>query len=657
MYKCLLILFAIIFIVYIPGYSQYNTERLLDVSATALDNKDYVVVIQYCNNIISNRPYLYKAWFYRGIAKQSLGDYTGAEDDFNHAIKLNPYVHELLRERANNRMNLRLFSQADQDYGKAIELSPDNKEYWFNRALARFYQHNIKQTRQDLYYILKRWPSLPNAYALMTETYLSANDTLQARKWVEKTLKINPYDGNSWSILGRLNLRQNNWKRAEQAFSQAIHYTPNVVNNYTYRAMCRVNLNMLRQAMEDFNKAIEMDPNSFLAHYNRGLLRMTVGDDNNAIKDFSYVLRLEPNNLQARYNRALLLDRVGDYRSAIADYSRVIAQFPNFWSGLLSRAKCYRHLGMNAKAELDEFQVLKAQMNKHLGIQQRWSKEKLRQVRKMNDFDIEKYDQWIVLNDEISTPQYSSKVRGYIQNREVSFDYMPLYGLSLQSYSNGISEFQISYKSVDAFNLRKSVSSKLYISCRISPSEAHQTKHFFQLIEQLNSQVQNTSHSSVLPTLLLQRAVAYSTIYNYEAALNDLNACLEQDSTLSLAYWQRAVCYLTMQKNKTLTLSNDLSYKKIIDDLQYSLSLDTKNAYILYDLGTVYALLKDYTRAKEYYDRATKLNSKIAEVYYNRGLTEMVLNHKSEALRDLGIAGELGLYDAYALIKQISMHK
>ena len=55
MYKRLLILFVIIFIVYIPGYSQYNTERLLDVSATALDNKDYVVVIQYCNNIISNK--------------------------------------------------------------------------------------------------------------------------------------------------------------------------------------------------------------------------------------------------------------------------------------------------------------------------------------------------------------------------------------------------------------------------------------------------------------------------------------------------------------------------------------------------------------------------------------------------------------------------
>ena len=113
---------------------------------------------------------------------------------------------------------------------------------------------------------------------------------------------------------------------------------------------------------------------------------------------------MEPNNLQALYNRALLLDRVGNYTEAIADYSRVINKFPNFWAGLLNRAKCYRHLGMTAKAELDEFRVLKAQMNKHLGIQQRWSKEKLRQVRKMNDFDIEKYDRWIVLGEEVSTP-------------------------------------------------------------------------------------------------------------------------------------------------------------------------------------------------------------------------------------------------------------
>ena len=655
--KRLLTLFAIVVTVHFAAYSQYNTERLLDVSATALDNRDYVVVIQHCNNIISNRPYLYRAWFYRGIAKQRLGDYTGAEEDFNQAVKLNPYVHELFRERANNRIVLRSYVDAIRDYDRAIALDPDNKEYWFNRALSRYYQHEVQQTRHDLQYILKRWPALPNTYALMTETYLNANDTLQARQWAEKTVRVNPYDGNSWSILGRLYLRQSNWRKADQAFGKAIHYTPNVVNNYTYRAMCRVNLNKLRQAMEDFNKAIEMDPNSFLAHYNRGLLGLTVGDDNNAIKDFSYVLRLEPNNLQALYNRALLLDRVGDYRGAISDYSRVISKFPNFWSGLLSRAKCYRHLGLTAKAELDEFRVLKAQMNKHLGIQQRWSKEKLRSVRKMNDFDIEKYDQWIVLNDEVSTPQYSSKIRGYIQNREVSTDYMPLYFLSLQPYSNGINEYQIVNKSVDAFNLKKSALHKLYVSCRIAPAEPQQAKQFFQLIETLTSCIQASTDMKVLPDLLLQRAVAYTTTYNYEAALNDLNACIEQDSTLALAYWQRAACLLASKEHATPAKTNGLFIKKVADDLKRAIALDAGNPYLLYDLGNVYALQNDYTNAITCYESALKYNSRIAEAYYNRGIVKMALQQRSDALKDLGTAGELGLYDAYALIKRYSTKK
>ena len=44
-------------------------------------------------------------------------------------------------------------------------------------------------------------------------------------------------------------------------------------------------------------------------------------------------------------------------------------QFPNFWIGLSNRANCYRRLGMTAKAEMDEFRIFKAQMNKHIGIQ------------------------------------------------------------------------------------------------------------------------------------------------------------------------------------------------------------------------------------------------------------------------------------------------
>ena len=96
---------------------------------------------------------------------------------------------------------------------------------------------------------------------------------------------------------------------------------------------------------------------------------------------------MEPENILAIYNRAILLDKTGDLRAAIRDYTRMIDQFPNFWNGLARRASCYRRLGMTAKAELDEFRIFKAQNNKHLGIQPRWSAAKRKQMRRRSEID------------------------------------------------------------------------------------------------------------------------------------------------------------------------------------------------------------------------------------------------------------------------------
>jgi tetratricopeptide (TPR) repeat protein len=127
----------------------------------------------------------------------------------------------------------------------------------------------------------------------------------------------------------------------------------------------------------------------------------------------------------ALFNRALLEDRTGDLKSAIRDYSIVIKQFPNFWTGRKYRADCYRRLGQTANAEKDEYRILKAQMDKHLGVQNRWSSAKLQQMRKLSDIDPNKYDQ-IVVEDEASTePEYKSEYRGKIQNRQITEHYQP----------------------------------------------------------------------------------------------------------------------------------------------------------------------------------------------------------------------------------------
>ena len=71
--------------------AQLNTDRITAIGRNALYFDDYVLSIQYFNQVIKLKPYLSEPYMLRAIAKIQLGDYTGAEMDCNAAIERNPF--------------------------------------------------------------------------------------------------------------------------------------------------------------------------------------------------------------------------------------------------------------------------------------------------------------------------------------------------------------------------------------------------------------------------------------------------------------------------------------------------------------------------------------------------------------------------------------
>ena len=64
-----------------PIYAQFNTDRLVMIGRAALYYEDYVLSIQYFNQVITAKPFLYEPWYLRGIAKYYLDDFAGSESD------------------------------------------------------------------------------------------------------------------------------------------------------------------------------------------------------------------------------------------------------------------------------------------------------------------------------------------------------------------------------------------------------------------------------------------------------------------------------------------------------------------------------------------------------------------------------------------------
>ena len=54
------------------GWAQINTERVMAIGRNALYFEDYVLSIQYFNQVINAKPYLADPYFFRGLAKINL---------------------------------------------------------------------------------------------------------------------------------------------------------------------------------------------------------------------------------------------------------------------------------------------------------------------------------------------------------------------------------------------------------------------------------------------------------------------------------------------------------------------------------------------------------------------------------------------------------
>lgn len=92
--------------------AQVNTDQVMNIGRNAMYFEDYVLSIQYFNQVISMKPYLAEPYFYRAVAKLNLGDYKGAEEDCSLALSRNPFIIDAYQVRGVARQTMRKYKEA-----------------------------------------------------------------------------------------------------------------------------------------------------------------------------------------------------------------------------------------------------------------------------------------------------------------------------------------------------------------------------------------------------------------------------------------------------------------------------------------------------------------------------------------------------------------
>ncbi len=637
--------------------AQINTDRMMQVGRNALYYEDYVLSIRYFNQVISAKPHLTEPYFFRGLAKFYLGDYQGAISDCDASIERNPYMANSYQLRGLCHINLREYDRAVEDYYQALDLEPDDQIVCNNLALCLMQQNAYERADSLLDATVKRWPKDSKNRMLKAKVALARKDTVAAVKHVEDALLLSPYDSDILGFKAELSLRQDAYEQAEGEFDRAIKIKPGSdANLYIGRALARYYRNNLRGAMDDYDAALQIDADNYYAHLNRGLLRAQVGDDNRAITDFDVVLRKEPDNMIVLFNRAILLGNTGSYKAAIRDITTVLKHYPEFWTGYSYRARMYRKTGNVRAAEMDEFRVLHAQMNRRAGI----SNATRKSTRTKSNTDIERYQDIVIEDREENETTYASESRGLVQNREVKVVPQPLFVLAFNELPQQVRQAVSFHRLVDEVNRSGIFTHRLLITAHEAPLTDAETREHRTDVERCTAQLQQSESAMGY----FARAMEHSALLETAQAIADLDRCIALDPKMTLAYFQRAALKYsewTLAKQAQSSdkeggvLPGSPDWSTIISDLQQCIALQPDMIYAHFNLACIYQEAGRDEEALQTYTQVLKMDDKMAEAYYNRGLLYRKQGKVSDARADLSKAGELGLYTAYSLLKKTTL--
>lgn len=139
--------------------------------------------------------------------------------------------------------------------------------------------------------------------------------------------------------MGRSSLYYEDYVTAIARFNDVLLVRPRKAEVYYYRGYAKFSLEDYAGAADDCSEAIRLNPFRVEFYQLRGLTLINQSDYAGAAADYSRVLQELPDEQNSRYNRALCFLEQKDYDAARADLDYTIAHWPRFSRAYLVSAQ------------------------------------------------------------------------------------------------------------------------------------------------------------------------------------------------------------------------------------------------------------------------------------------------------------------------------
>ena len=274
-----LILIALIF----PLLSFSQANKLL---RQGLKSTNYNEQIELFTQVIDLDQKNLDAYFYRGLAKYNLQDYTGAILDYTKVIFYKPDA-DTYYNRGNSKFALNDYEGAKEDYKKALELNNGLIDAVYNLGLTQAYLGEFNEAITNYDKLISKFPGNDNLY-------------------IQKAMA---------------HMQLKNYKEAFENFGNSILLNPNSNAFYT-RGLALLSINYYKEAQADFYKAIELDKNNLPCYFYIGATHLFLGEFVPAITAFTESIKIDALDFDAYLGLAMAQFKANDKAQAKINFQK-----------------------------------------------------------------------------------------------------------------------------------------------------------------------------------------------------------------------------------------------------------------------------------------------------------------------------------------------
>jgi tetratricopeptide (TPR) repeat protein len=259
-----------------------------------------------------------------------LGNHRGVVTDLTALFDQGVETSPLYAERGAARQHLGQYQMAADDYGKAIRLRLDDPEPWKGRGKAYSSLGNYRDAIDDYTQAAALKPDDAVAYMERGFAYGQLGEFPRAVEDCDRALKLDPKNLRALTLRGAAYARMGFYQKAITDFDGAIALNPIDASLFLARSSVYAASGEHQKALADRIEAVNLKPDSPEALVARGGSYHATGDHEKGLADRSEAIRLKPEMPEAWCARGSAYFLLGRYREAEDDLRHALRLKPDY---------------------------------------------------------------------------------------------------------------------------------------------------------------------------------------------------------------------------------------------------------------------------------------------------------------------------------------